>query len=89
MQTVITTSEQGMAQDKLDALLLEVERVHRELFARLQNHEVLSHEVSQVTQWVAWHRRIAQQMLKVLRRADEIDQLLHPTNSVASAEAAP
>lgn len=62
---------------KLDAMLVEVDRVNREVFTRLREHEVFSHDVTLANQWVAWHRRIAQQMMKVLRRADEIDALMH------------
>ncbi|MGB1059608.1 MAG: Na/Pi cotransporter family protein [Ketobacter sp.] len=77
IQAVAGEEPRERISEKLDAVLLDAERVNREVFSRLRSHEVFSHDVSQATQWVAWHRRIAQQMMKVLKRADEIDDLMH------------
>lgn len=77
LQAVAGEESRDSIRSKLDALLVEVDRVNREIFSRLRGHEVFSHDVSLATQWVAWHRRIAQQMMKVLQRADEIDELMH------------
>ncbi|MBA54099.1 MAG: hypothetical protein CMK89_06540 [Pseudomonadales bacterium] len=77
IQAVAVEEEHAGIKTLLDRLLVEAERVNQEVFTRLRSHEVFSSDVSLATQWVAWHRRIAQQMMKVLRRADEIDELMH------------
>ncbi len=77
IEAVAAEEPRDQVRQKLEDLLQEVERVNREIFRRLRGHEVYSSDVSLATQWVAWHRRIAQQMMKVLRRADEIDELMH------------
>ena len=77
IQAVAAEEDHARIKTRLDQLLVEAERVNQEVFTRLRGHEVFSSDVSLATQWVAWHRRIAQQMMKVLRRADEIDELMH------------
>lgn len=77
IQAVAVEEDHTEIKARLDKVLLEAERVNQEVFTRLRGHEVFSSDVSLATQWVAWHRRIAQQMMKVLRRADEIDELMH------------
>jgi len=77
IQSIAGEEPREQVQVKLDGLLVEVDRVNREVFTRLREHEVFSHDVSLVNQWVAWHRRIAQQMMKVLQRVDQIDDLMH------------
>ena len=77
IQAVAAEEDHARIKTRLDQLLVEAERVNQEVFTRLRGHEVFSSDVSLATHWVAWHRRIAQQMMKVLRRADEIDELMH------------
>lgn len=77
MEAVAAGSDHDFVHARLTQLLQEVEKINEELFSQLQGSSLSSREVSQVTSWVAWHRRIAQQMMKVLRRAEEIDHLLH------------
>ena len=89
IQAVAAEEDHARIKTRLDQLLLEAERVNQEVFTRLRGHEVFSSDVSLATQWVAWHRRIAQQMMKVLRRADEIDELMHSDELKESATKEP
>jgi len=84
MEAVVAGVSADLVQVRLEELQLQVDGVNTALFNHLRDHNVFSHDVSQVTQWVAWHRRIAQQMMKVLRRAQEIDQLMHPDEQVTA-----
>ncbi|MEE2733230.1 MAG: Na/Pi symporter [Pseudomonadota bacterium] len=86
IQAVAAEEDHLRIQQRLEQVLAEAERVNRDVFTRLRGHAVFSSDVSLATQWVAWHRRIAQQMMKVLRRAEEIDDLMHPQEPSVTLE---
>ncbi|RLU01862.1 Na/Pi cotransporter family protein [Ketobacter sp.] len=86
IQAVAAEEDHLRIQQRLEQVLAEAERVNRDVFTRLRGHAVFSSDVSLATQWVAWHRRIAQQMMKVLRRVEEIDDLMHPQEPSVTLE---
>lgn len=86
MAAVAVAASREELYQHLDKLLEEVDLAHLELFSQLRQHQLHTQGVHLASQWIAWHRRLAQQMMKVLRRADEIDELLHEDAASESGE---